>query len=88
MPALPIEALSAAFVVGGLGIGFRWLFRQYTEFRNDGKPRRYNVDPWDRVLMERDSRLTGNVNKQMCEPEAPEYFKTNSALELSRPASL
>ncbi len=23
------------------------------------------VDPWDRLMMERDSRLTGDVNKQM-----------------------
>lgn len=38
---------------------------QYALFRNDGKPRRYFVDKWDKMLMERDSRLTGNVNRQI-----------------------
>ncbi len=37
MPVLPVEALSAAGVIVGLGYGFRWLFKEWQEFRNDGK---------------------------------------------------
>ncbi len=37
MAVLPVEALSAAGVIVGLGYGFRWLFKEWQEFRNDGK---------------------------------------------------
>lgn len=39
--------------------------KSYQKFENWGKPKRYNVDRWDRRMMERDSRLSGNVNFQM-----------------------
>jgi hypothetical protein len=37
-------------------------------------------------MMERDSRLTGNVNVQRAEVFAPPAFHSNSALEIESPA--
>ncbi|KAJ3219274.1 hypothetical protein HDU67_001893 [Dinochytrium kinnereticum] len=82
---LPLEALSALAVIGVLGIAFRSGLKEYQKFENYGKPKRFNVDRWDRRMMERDSRLTGNVNFQSDQTQAPESFKVNSAWELERP---
>ncbi|KAJ3387653.1 hypothetical protein HDU92_001845 [Lobulomyces angularis] len=82
---IPFEALSAFFIIAGLGIGMRFGVKQYQKYENYGKPKRWNVDKWDRRMMERDSRLTGNVNIQSDEVVASEKFKFNSALELERP---
>lgn len=57
----------------------------YQKWENSGKQKRWNVDLWDRKMMERDSRLSGNVNVQVANPIAPEQFKRNSALELEKP---
>ncbi|KAJ3412518.1 hypothetical protein HDV05_000656 [Chytridiales sp. JEL 0842] len=81
----PVEALSSIGVIAVIGFAYRFGLAKWQEFENDGKIRRYNVDRWDRRMMERDSRLTGNVNVQRAEAEAPPAFKTNSALEVERP---
>ncbi|KAJ3327751.1 hypothetical protein HDU76_011192 [Blyttiomyces sp. JEL0837] len=82
---VPIEALSALAAIGVIGVVYRFGLKEYQKFENYGKPKRWNVDKWDRRMMERDSRLTGNVNRQQCVAEAPESFKTNSAWEYERP---
>lgn len=46
--------------------------------RNNGKRDLYNLDKWDRQLLERDFRLTGEIRKQSDKAVAPEEFKTNS----------
>ncbi|KAI9094335.1 hypothetical protein DFS34DRAFT_582924 [Phlyctochytrium arcticum] len=81
---LPIEPLFALLCIGGLGVTMRWGVKKYQAYENYGKPKRWSVDRWDRRMMERDSRLTGNVNFQMCEIEAPKQFSTNSAWELEK----
>lgn len=35
------------------------------KYENGGRPKRWNVDRFDRRMMERDSRLTGDVNKPL-----------------------
>jgi hypothetical protein len=47
------------FLASAAGVG------AYQKFENWGKPKRWDVDKWDRRMMERDSRLTGNVNFQI-----------------------
>ncbi|KAI8910320.1 hypothetical protein EDD86DRAFT_205099 [Gorgonomyces haynaldii] len=81
----PFEALSALGAIGLVTVAAVFGVKQYQKFENWGKPKRYNVDRWDRRMMERDSRLTGNVNFQRCEPVAPEQFTRNSAWELEKP---
>jgi len=46
--------------------------------QNDGKPVRHTLDRWDRMMMDRDFRLTGTRRTQRSWPIAPEEFKTNS----------
>ncbi|KAJ3092449.1 hypothetical protein HK102_007073, partial [Quaeritorhiza haematococci] len=65
MPVVPVEALSALALIGIVGFGMRWGTKEWQKYENWGKPKRWNVDRWDRRMMERDSRLTGNVNRQM-----------------------
>ncbi|KAJ1982505.1 hypothetical protein H4R34_001683 [Dimargaris verticillata] len=43
-----------------------------------GLPRRYDVRPWDKKMMERDLRLTGLKRGQSDNPIAPPEFATNS----------
>ncbi|KAI8853339.1 hypothetical protein BC829DRAFT_451322, partial [Chytridium lagenaria] len=71
--------------LGSWGIAFRAGLKEFQKFENDGKPKRFGVDRWDRRMMERDSRLTGNVNVQSAQSQAPESFKVNSAWEVERP---
>ncbi|KAJ3076676.1 hypothetical protein HDU98_001138 [Podochytrium sp. JEL0797] len=82
---LPVEAMSSMAVIGILGLATVFGLSQWQSFQNYGKAKRFNVDKWDRYMMERDSRLSGNVNRQRCETIAPESFKTNSAWVLEKP---
>ncbi|GMK58735.1 hypothetical protein CspeluHIS016_0601770 [Cutaneotrichosporon spelunceum] len=52
--------------------------------REDWKPIRYNLDRWDRIMMERDRRLTGSARGQRTDPIAPEDFATNSVWSTER----
>ncbi|KAJ3243349.1 hypothetical protein HDU78_000545 [Chytriomyces hyalinus] len=81
----PVEALSSMGVIGILGLATVFGLTQWQSFQNYGKAKRFSVDKWDRYMMERDSRLTGNVNRQRCETEAPKAFSTNSAWPLEKP---
>ncbi|KAJ3077722.1 hypothetical protein HDU99_001011 [Rhizoclosmatium hyalinum] len=82
---VPVEAVSSLFVIAGLGYATYTGLYYWQSFQNYGKAKRFNVDKWDRHMMERDSRLSGNVNRQRFETEAPESFKTNSAWVLEKP---
>ncbi|KAI8825980.1 uncharacterized protein EV422DRAFT_583414 [Fimicolochytrium jonesii] len=82
---VPIEPLFPLLLIGGMGWVMKSGLAAYQKYENYGKPKRWNVDRWDRRMMERDSRLTGNVNFQRAEVEAPTAFLTNSAWELERP---
>ena len=61
----PVEPLAAMAVVGVVSLATLFGVKSYQKWENDGKPKRFGVDMWDRRMMERDSRLTGNVNVQM-----------------------
>lgn len=43
----------------------RFGVKEYQKYENGGRPKRWNVDRFDRRMMERDSRLTGDVNVPM-----------------------
>lgn len=53
-------------------------------YSNDFKRIRYNLDQFDRQLMERDFRLTGKFRKQMAQVDAPEAFATNGIWKLEK----
>ncbi|PRT56381.1 hypothetical protein B9G98_04002 [Wickerhamiella sorbophila] len=55
--------------------------------RNDGKRDRWNVDAFDRSLIERDIRLTGRARGQSDSPIAPKDFKLNSVWKLEKPST-
>ncbi|KAH8828691.1 hypothetical protein DL96DRAFT_1014213 [Flagelloscypha sp. PMI_526] len=65
--------LTVMFTAGGS------LHRLTSGLQNEGKPPRYNMDGWDRMMMERDRRLTGHKRGQKSTVEAPTSFSTNSA---------
>ncbi|RKP02839.1 hypothetical protein CXG81DRAFT_10296 [Caulochytrium protostelioides] len=85
---IPTEAFASFAIVGIIGFGGRYILNAFQHFENDGKSRRWNVDKWDRQMMERDARMTGNVNRQLAQPRAPRQFSTNSALELEKASFL
>ncbi|KAG0365889.1 hypothetical protein BGZ54_006091 [Gamsiella multidivaricata] len=51
---------------------------------NEGQPPRYGNDRWDRVMMDRDYRLTGTQRGQAHKETAPAGFSTNSAWDLEK----
>ncbi|OLY85298.1 hypothetical protein AYI68_g505 [Smittium mucronatum] len=69
---VPFVLITTMFGVTNLGYHFTH------KYRNDGKPPRYNLDNWDRALIDRDLRMTGSLRGQNDELNAPDDFKTNS----------
>ncbi|KAI8928695.1 hypothetical protein BC831DRAFT_447013 [Entophlyctis helioformis] len=80
--SFPAEPLFPLAIIALVTLGTAAAIKGVQRWENDGKPRRWNVDRWDRRMMERDSRMTGNVNRQQAEVEAPVQFTRNSAWEL------
>ncbi|UZJ51571.1 hypothetical protein CBS101457_000891 [Exobasidium rhododendri] len=70
---IPMGLVVVMFGVTGTG------FNVAKRMTNDGKPLRYDVDNWDRLMMQRDERLTGSFRGQATNPIAPKEFATNSA---------
>ncbi|WFD36664.1 hypothetical protein MCUN1_003551 [Malassezia cuniculi] len=77
---VPFEAVIPMVLVGALfgvtGTGYSLISRA----ANDGKPPRYNVDEWERMMIRRDYRLTGSKRGQAVrrDPIADPSFATNS----------
>ncbi|KAI9253831.1 hypothetical protein BDA99DRAFT_486071 [Phascolomyces articulosus] len=69
---IPFGIIAAMFTVTGTGLN------TVRYFANDRKPARFNVDVFDKAMMERDRRLTGSVRGQSSDPVAPAAFATNS----------
>ncbi|WFD32286.1 hypothetical protein MSPP1_003331 [Malassezia sp. CBS 17886] len=69
---IPMVIVAGMFAVSGTG------FSAVSRLANDGKPARYNVDDWDRMMMRRDYRLTGSTRGQSRAVDAPPSFATNS----------
>ncbi|KAE8397407.1 hypothetical protein BDV37DRAFT_265678 [Aspergillus pseudonomiae] len=75
---VPFEALIPYGIIVGMfgltGAGLtavKWL-------GNDGKKARWNRDLWDRVMMERDLRITGSLRGQSGNAEAPKGFELSN----------
>jgi len=69
---IPFGLLTSMFGAAGI------LLNASKRAQNQGKPVRYNLDPWERMMLNRDERLTGHKRGQSCEPFAPEGFETSS----------
>ncbi|KAK9352472.1 hypothetical protein V1505DRAFT_366404 [Lipomyces doorenjongii] len=75
---LPYGVIIIMFGVAGTGMSAAKLLRE------GGNKPRVHRDAWDKMMMERDMRLTKEYRKQSDEPIAPEYFKTSSVWRASR----
>ncbi|KAF6795374.1 hypothetical protein CSOJ01_13467 [Colletotrichum sojae] len=51
--------------------------------QNGGKKPRWGLDQWDRVMMDRDRRLTGDLRGQTDNAEAPPGFELNNPWRVS-----
>ncbi|APA08041.1 hypothetical protein sscle_03g028110 [Sclerotinia sclerotiorum 1980 UF-70] len=75
---LPYGIMLAMFGITGAGLsGMRAL-------QNGGKRARHSVDAWDRVMMDRDRRLTGFLRGQTDNPSAPLGFELNNPWRLEK----
>ncbi|KAG0241349.1 hypothetical protein B0O80DRAFT_434994 [Mortierella sp. GBAus27b] len=75
---IPLGLITGFFGVSGI------LFNKLKTSMNEGQPPRYGLDRWDRVMMERDYRLTGTQRGQSHATTAPAAFSTNSAWSLEK----
>ncbi|CRL29689.1 hypothetical protein LT330_001457 [Penicillium expansum] len=75
---VPFEALLPYGIImtmfGVTGYGLHYVKR----FANDGKKARWNQDLWDRVMMERDQRITGSFRGQSSNHKAPTGFEVSN----------
>jgi len=69
---IPFGLLTAMFGAAGT------LLNASVRSQNQGKPVRYNMDPWDEMMADRDNRLTGHRRGQKSDTKAPEGFETSS----------
>ncbi|PYH76016.1 hypothetical protein BO82DRAFT_379147 [Aspergillus uvarum CBS 121591] len=81
---VPFEALLPfGIIIGSLtaGAGGIWAVKYYA---NGWKQPRWNLDLWDRVVMERDQRMTGIFRGQSANPTAPTGFELNNPWKLEK----
>ncbi|KAF4771257.1 hypothetical protein HAV15_012545 [Penicillium sp. str.  len=69
---LPYGIIMTMFGVSGYGLHY------VKRFANDGKKARWNQDLWDRVMMERDQRITGSFRGQSSNHKAPTGFEVSN----------
>ncbi|KAF2243662.1 hypothetical protein BU26DRAFT_465042 [Trematosphaeria pertusa] len=75
---VPFEALIPYGIMIGMFAFSAVSVGKLREMQNGGKKARRGIDAWDRVLMERDRRLTGFMRGQTDKPEAPQGFELNN----------
>ncbi|PSN60988.1 hypothetical protein BS50DRAFT_161876 [Corynespora cassiicola Philippines] len=75
---LPYGIMIGMFAFSGVAVG------SLKEMQNGGKKTRRGIDAWDRVMMERDRRLTGFVRGQTDKPTAPPGFELNNPWRVER----
>ncbi|KUJ21767.1 uncharacterized protein LY89DRAFT_694260 [Mollisia scopiformis] len=75
---IPYGIMLAMFGVTGAGLS------KIRHMQNGGKRARHSVDQWDRVLMDRDRRLTGFLRGQTDNPIAPAGFELNNPWRLEK----
>uniref|UniRef100_A0A060T722 NADH dehydrogenase [ubiquinone] 1 alpha subcomplex subunit 1 n=1 Tax=Blastobotrys adeninivorans TaxID=409370 RepID=A0A060T722_BLAAD len=82
---IPFEGLLPYAVIFGLisvaGGGLSALH----SIKNNGKRDRYNLDQWERQMLQRDFRLTGKYREQSDKAIAPDSFKTSSWWKAEKP---
>ncbi|KAK2013860.1 hypothetical protein LZ32DRAFT_529393 [Colletotrichum eremochloae] len=69
---IPYGIMIAMFGVTGTGL------HVIKGIQNGGKKPRWGLDQWDRVMMDRDRRLTGDLRGQIGNHEAPPGFELNN----------
>ncbi|KAF9295806.1 hypothetical protein BGZ74_010606 [Mortierella antarctica] len=79
---VPFEALIPLGLITGFFGASGILFNKLKTSINEGQPPRYGLDRWDRVMLDRDYRLTGTQRGQSHQTSAPDGFSTNSAWTL------
>ena len=75
---IPYGIMVAMFGATGAGLA------AVKGLRNDGKKPRWNIDQWDRQMMDRDRRLTGSLRGQTDSPFAPAGFELNNPWRLEK----
>ncbi|KAI9900556.1 hypothetical protein N3K66_004818 [Trichothecium roseum] len=75
---LPYAIMVTMFGITGAGLG------ALKRYQNEGKNPRYSLDQWDKVMMNRDRRLTGTPRGQSDQPHAPVGFELNNPWKLER----
>ncbi|KZF24943.1 hypothetical protein L228DRAFT_243695 [Xylona heveae TC161] len=66
------------FAITGAGLS------KIRNMQNGGKRPRHSIDQWDRVMMERDRRLTGFLRGQTDNVEAPPGFELNNPWKMEK----
>ncbi|KAK3349911.1 hypothetical protein B0T25DRAFT_456971 [Lasiosphaeria hispida] len=69
---IPYGIIVAMFGVTGAGLS------KIRNMQNGGKRQRRGIDQWDRVMMDRDRRMTGWLRGQADEPVAPAGYELNN----------
>ncbi|KAL7938700.1 hypothetical protein V8C35DRAFT_288909 [Trichoderma chlorosporum] len=75
---LPYGIMIVMFGVSGTGLA------AFKTWQNEGKRPRYSLDQWDKVMMERDRRLTGTLRGQTDNPQAPLGFEVSNGWKLEK----
>ncbi|KAL7924886.1 hypothetical protein ACQKWADRAFT_286257, partial [Trichoderma austrokoningii] len=75
---LPYGIMIVMFGATGTGLA------AFKTWQNEGKRPRYSLDQWDRVLMDRDRRLTGTMRGQTDNPQAPLGFEFSNGWKLEK----
>ncbi|KAI5808083.1 hypothetical protein DFH27DRAFT_544324 [Peziza echinospora] len=70
---LPYGIMLGMFAITGVGLS------SIRAYANEGKRHRRSIDQWDRVMMERDARLTGTLRGQSNQAVAPPGYELSSA---------
>ncbi|CAJ0923211.1 14703_t:CDS:2 [Entrophospora sp. SA101] len=80
---VPFEAIIPLGIIIGMFGVTGTLINLSRRYQHDWKPERFQLDRWDKLMMERDRRLTGSLYGQTSNPTAPPSFSTNSVWYLS-----
>ncbi|KAL9483818.1 hypothetical protein ACSS6W_002607 [Trichoderma asperelloides] len=75
---LPYGIMIVMFGATGTGLA------AFKTWQNEGKRPRYSLDQWDRVMMDRDRRLTGTLRGQTDNPQAPLGFEFSNGWKLEK----
>ncbi|KAK4100540.1 hypothetical protein N658DRAFT_473068 [Parathielavia hyrcaniae] len=75
---IPYGIIIAMFGVSGAGLN------KIKNMASGGKRHRWSLDQWDKVLMDRDRRLTGYLRGQTDNPIAPPGFELNNPWRVER----